>query len=79
MVDRGLSLVRNEMDGPASDGKRTRYSAVFKAKVALQALRGGLTAAQLAAKHGIHQTCGATHPWVPNVQQLRLLSIRAVL
>ena len=37
-------------------GKRTRYSADFKAKVALEALRGELTAAHLAAKHGIHQT-----------------------
>ena len=37
-------------------GKRTRYSAEFKAKVALEALRGELMAAQLAAKHGIHQT-----------------------
>ena len=37
-------------------GKRTRYSADFKTKVALEALRGELTAAQLAAKHGIHQT-----------------------
>jgi transposase len=37
-------------------GKRKRYSAEFKAKVALEAIRGELTAAQLAAKHGIHQT-----------------------
>jgi transposase len=37
-------------------GKRTRYSADFKAKVALEALRGELTTTQLAAKHGIHQT-----------------------
>jgi transposase len=37
-------------------GKRTRYSSEFKAKVALEALRDELTAAQLAAKHGIHQT-----------------------
>ena len=37
-------------------GKRTRYSADFKAEVALEALRGELTTAQLAAKHGIHQT-----------------------
>ena len=37
-------------------GKRTRYSAEFKSKVALEALRGELTTAQLAAKHGIHQT-----------------------
>jgi transposase len=36
--------------------KRKRYSAEFKAKVALEALRGELTTAQLAAKHGIHQT-----------------------
>jgi transposase len=37
-------------------GKRKRYTAEFKAKVALEALRGELTTAQLAAKHGIHQT-----------------------
>jgi transposase len=36
--------------------KRKRYSAEFKAKVALEALRGELTAARLATKHGIHQT-----------------------
>jgi transposase len=33
-------------------GKRTRYSAAFKAKVALEALRGELTIAQLVTKHG---------------------------
>jgi transposase len=37
-------------------GKRRRYSAEFKAKVALGALRGELTTAQPASKHGIHQT-----------------------
>jgi transposase len=37
-------------------GKRKRYSADFKAKVALEALRGEHTVAQLAAKHGVHQT-----------------------
>lgn len=37
-------------------GKRKRYSADFKAKVALEALRGEQTVAQLAAKHGLHQT-----------------------
>jgi transposase len=37
-------------------GKGKRYTAEFKSKVALEALRGELTAAQLAAKHGIHQT-----------------------
>ncbi|CAK0740004.1 transposase [Azospirillaceae bacterium] len=37
-------------------GKRKRYSADFKAKVALEALRGELTIAQLVSKHGVHQT-----------------------
>ena len=37
-------------------GKRKRYSAEFKARVALDALRGELTTAQLATRHGIHQT-----------------------
>jgi transposase len=37
-------------------GKRKRYGAEFKAKVALEALRGELTVAQLATKHGVHQT-----------------------
>lgn len=35
---------------------RKRYSAEFKAKVALEAIRGELTMAELAAKHGIHHT-----------------------
>ena len=37
-------------------GKRKRYSADFKAKVALEALKGELTLSQLATKHGVHQT-----------------------
>ena len=37
-------------------GKRKRYSIEFKAKVAMEALRGELTASQLATKHGVHQT-----------------------
>jgi len=37
-------------------GKRKRYLAEFKAKVALEALRGELTASHLATKHGVHQT-----------------------
>ena len=37
-------------------GKRKRYGAEFKVRVALEALGGELTAAQLAAKHGVHQT-----------------------
>jgi transposase len=37
-------------------GKRKRYAAEFQAKIALEALRGELTTAQLATKHGLHQT-----------------------
>jgi len=35
---------------------RKRYTADFKAKVALEAIRGEQTLAELSAKHGIHQT-----------------------
>lgn len=35
---------------------RKRYTADFKAKVALEAIKGELTLAELASKHGIHQT-----------------------
>ena len=35
---------------------RKRYSAEFKANVALEAIRGDLTLAELAAKHGVHHT-----------------------
>jgi len=37
-------------------GKRTRYSAEFKAKVALDALRGEQTLSELASRHGLHPT-----------------------
>jgi transposase len=37
-------------------GDRKRYSADFKAKVALEAIRGELTVTQLVSKHGVHQT-----------------------
>lgn len=36
--------------------KRKQYSADFKAKVALEALREDMTMAQLAQKHGVHPT-----------------------
>jgi transposase len=39
---------------------RKRYSGEFKAKVALEAIRGELTLAELAAKYGIHPTMIAT-------------------
>lgn len=35
---------------------RQRYGADFKAKVALEAIKGEQTLAELAARHGIHQT-----------------------
>ena len=35
---------------------RKRYGADFKAKVALEAIRGDSTLTELAAKHGVHQT-----------------------
>jgi transposase len=35
---------------------RRRYGAEFKAKVALEAIRGELTLSQLGAKYGVHQT-----------------------
>ena len=35
---------------------RKRYSADFKAKVAIEAIRGELTIAQLTAKFSVHQT-----------------------
>ena len=34
--------------------KRKRYSATFKAKVALEALRGEKTMSELSAKYGVH-------------------------
>jgi transposase len=35
---------------------RKRYTAEFKAKVDLEAIKGELTLAELAAKHCVHQT-----------------------
>ncbi len=40
--------------------KRNRYSAKFKAKVALEALRNEQTAAELSAKYGVHPTMIST-------------------
>ena len=39
---------------------RKRYSAAFKAKVALEALQGEQTMAELASKHGLHPNLIAT-------------------
>ncbi|GAB3439081.1 IS3 family transposase [Insolitispirillum peregrinum] len=43
-------------DGKMGKATRKRYSADFKSKVALEALKGEQTLAELAAKYGIHQT-----------------------
>ena len=40
---------------------RKRYSSDFKAKVALEAIRGDLTLAELAAKQGVHHTMIAAY------------------
>jgi transposase len=42
-------------------GKRKNYSAEFKAQVALEAIRGEVTVAELVANHGVHQT--VIHTW----------------
>ncbi len=42
------------------ENTRKRHSADFKAKVALEALKGDLSLAQLAAKHRVHQTMIST-------------------
>ena len=39
---------------------RKRYTGDFKAKVALEAIRGELTVAEIASKHGIHPTMVTT-------------------
>jgi transposase len=39
---------------------RKRYSAEFKARVALDAIKGEQTLAELASKHGVHLTMIAT-------------------
>lgn len=41
-------------------GKRKNYGSEFKAKVALKAIRGEATVAELVAKHSVHQTVTIT-------------------
>lgn len=36
--------------------KRKRYTAEFKAKIALEAIKGEQTVAELASRHGLHPT-----------------------
>jgi transposase-like protein len=42
-------------------GKRRRYGAEFKAKVALEALKGEQTVSELASRFGVHPTM--IHQW----------------
>lgn len=42
---------------------RKRYSSDFKAKVALDAIRGEMTHSELGAKHGIHPTVIGGWKW----------------
>ncbi|GLH30108.1 hypothetical protein WSS15_27580 [Acetobacter pasteurianus] len=49
---------------------RKRYAAEFKSRVALEAIRGELTLAELASKHGVHQTTRKSHRRV--VHRVRL-------
>jgi len=58
--------------------KRKRYTAEFKAKVALEALRGELTTAQLATKHGIHQTMAGELWWNLSDAVIRRRSVSAL-
>jgi transposase len=51
-----LRLIREQRGTGRVVGKRKRYSAAFKAKVALEAIRGEATIAELVSKHGVHQT-----------------------
>jgi transposase-like protein len=41
---------------PNPQSTRNRYSAEFKVKVALDAIKGEFTISQLGAKYGVHQT-----------------------
>ena len=54
-------LAANEDEDEQVAGKRKNYSADFTAKVALEAIRGEVTIAELVAKHGVHQT--VIHSW----------------
>jgi transposase len=44
------------VDWYGNEDDEKRYSADFKAKVALEPIRGDFTLAELAAKHGVHDT-----------------------
>lgn len=52
----GEEAIPDVKDGREMKTTRKRYTGEFKAKVALEAIRGELTLAELASKHGIHPT-----------------------
>ncbi len=52
----GCQDIPDVKDGRDMKTTRKRYSSVFKAKVALEAIRRDLTLAVLGTKHGIHHT-----------------------
>ena len=44
------------MDGDEMSEKRTKYTPAEKAKIALEAIKGELTIAQISSKYGVHAT-----------------------
>ena len=45
-----------QITGGEMSGKRTRYSATEKAKIALEAIKGEKTVAEIVAKYSVHAT-----------------------
>jgi len=59
-LDSGLGVkpgLNQVQEGTSNDKKKTRnHSSAFKAKVALDAIRGGFTLAEIAERHELHST-----------------------
>ena len=59
-LDSGLGVkpgLNQVQEGTSNDKKKTRnHSSAFKAKVALDAIRGGFTLAEIAERHELHPT-----------------------
>ena len=56
---------------------RRNHTAAFKAKVALAAVKGEKTLAELAEQFDIHPSPGPGHPRVSSYSTIRLTSARA--
>ena len=54
-IEQGVKPVSSWQSVRPDVNKRKRYGADFKVRVALEALKGDLTLAQLATKHGVQQ------------------------